>query len=371
MTATLARGARSRADATGRSLSGHRVFGGVLVLAAALRVLVMLGYDTARLYWYDSFTYLDVAVHLRPQGAFHPAGYSWFLWALRPFHSVELVAGIQHAMGLGVAVMLYTLLRRWSVPGWAATAATVPVLFDPSFVRLEHSVLSDLQVIFLITAALPALLWRPTGHLSTRAATAAGLLLALAGLTRTAAVPLLGLAALFLLARRTPWRRIVAFVLAGGLPLLAYAGWYAQHHGRFALSGSDGVALWARTMTFADCSRIQPPPDLAPSARTAPSSTPPPSTSGRPAPPSTACPATGSPTTTWPDRSPSPRSPPSRSTTCARSSRTPRSPSPGSPSPTPGGSVPTRPSRAAPGRCPSSTPSSARSATSTTPTFAA
>ncbi|MBB6545705.1 hypothetical protein [Nonomuraea rubra] len=248
----------------GATRSGYRVFGCVLVLAAALRVLVMLGYDTAQLYWYDSFTYLDTAVHLRPQGAFHPAGYSWFLWALRPFHSVELVAGIQHAMGLGVAVLLYVLLRRWSLPGWAATVATVPVLFDPSFVRLEHAVLSDLQVIFLVTAALLALLWRPTGQLSTRAAVAAGLLLALAGLTRTAAVPLLGLAALFLLARRTSWRRVVPFVLAGGLPLLAYAGWYAQHHGRFALSGSDGVALWARTMTFADCSRIQPPPDLAP-----------------------------------------------------------------------------------------------------------
>ncbi|NJP93663.1 hypothetical protein HCN51_30190 [Nonomuraea sp. FMUSA5-5] len=256
--------ARVRGVASGRGLSGHRVFGCVLVLAAALRVLVMLGYDTAQLYWYDSFTYLDTAVHMRPPGAFHPAGYSWFLWALRPFGSVELVAGVQHAMGLGVAVMLYALLRRWSSPGWAATAATVPVLFDPSFVRLEHAVLSDLQVIFLVTAALLALLWRPGARPSARAVAAAGLLLALAGLTRTAAVPLLGLAAIFLLARRTPWRRVVAFALAGGLPLLAYAGWYAQHHGRFALSGSDGVALWARTMTFADCSRIQPPPHLAP-----------------------------------------------------------------------------------------------------------
>ncbi|MGR6914178.1 hypothetical protein ACU635_07995 [[Actinomadura] parvosata] len=285
MTATLVR-ARVRGVASGRGLVGHRVFGCVLVLAAALRVLVMLGYDTAQLYWYDSFTYLDTAVHMRPPGAFHPAGYSWFLWAMRPFGSVELVAGVQHAMGLAVAVMLYALLRRWSSPGWAATAATVPVLFDPSFVRLEHAVLSDLQVIFLVTAALLALLWRPGVWPSTRAVVAAGLLLALAGLTRTAAVPLLGLAAIFLLApassrrptwlrsartappptprRRTPWRRVVAFALAGGLPLLAYAGWYAQHHGRFALSGSDGVALWARTMTFADCSRIQPPPDLAP-----------------------------------------------------------------------------------------------------------
>ncbi|MFI7127096.1 hypothetical protein ACIBQ1_15480 [Nonomuraea sp. NPDC050153] len=239
----------------------HGLFGCVLVLAAALRVLVMLGYDTARLYWYDSFTYLDTAVHVRPQGAFHPAGYSWFLWALRPFRSVELVVGVQHAMGLAVGVLIYLLLRRRSVPGWGAALAAAPVLFDPAFVRLEHAVLSDTQVIFLVMAALLALMWRR--EVSTRAAALAGVLLALAGLTRTATVPLLGLAALYLLLRRVPWRACLALVVAGALPLAAYAGWYAQHHGRFALSGSDGVALWARTMTFADCSIIEPPPDQA------------------------------------------------------------------------------------------------------------
>ncbi|MBE1581867.1 hypothetical protein ACFPOI_26795 [Nonomuraea angiospora] len=243
----------------------HRLFGCVLALAAALRVLVMLGYDTARLYWYDSFTYLDTAVHVRPQGAFHPAGYSWFLWALRPFGSVELVVGVQHAMGLAVGVMTYLLLRRRSLPAWGAALTAAPVLFDPAFVRLEHAVLSDTQVIFLVVAALLVLMWR--GEVSTRAAAVAGALLALAGLTRTATVPLLGLAALYLLLRRTPWRArwraAVALVVAGALPLAAYAGWYAQHHGRFALSGSDGVALWARTMTFADCSIIRPPADQA------------------------------------------------------------------------------------------------------------
>ncbi|NUP02288.1 MAG: hypothetical protein HOW59_30635 [Nonomuraea sp.] len=258
--------APARPDApAARHVSGHRLFGCVLVLAAALRVLVMLGYDTAQLYWYDSFTYLDTAVHLRPQAAFHPAGYSWFLWALRPFHSVEVIAGAQHAMGLGLGLMIYTLLRRRSLPGWGATLATVPVLFDPAFVRLEHAVLSDLQVIVLVTAALLVLMWRrEPGRLSLWAAALAGLLLALAGLTRTAAVPLLVLAALWLLLRRAPWRTVAALVLAGALPLAAYAGWYAQHHGRFALSGSDGVALWARTMTFADCSIVEPPPAEAP-----------------------------------------------------------------------------------------------------------
>ncbi|MEV4393232.1 hypothetical protein [Nonomuraea sp. NPDC049607] len=269
MAVTLAR-TRPHAPAA-RRLPGHGLFACALALAAALRVLVMLGYDTAQLYWYDSFTYLDTAVHLRPQAAFHPAGYSWFLWALRPFHSVELVAGVQHAMGLGIGVMIYALLRRRSLPGWGATLATVPVLFDPALLRLEHAVLSDLQVIFLITAALAVLMWRhgPSWGLwpgvpSVRAAAVAGLLLALAGLTRTAAVPLIALAAGWLVLRRAPWRRVAALLLAGALPLAAYAGWYAQHHGRFALSGSDGVALWARTMTFADCSIIEPPPAEAP-----------------------------------------------------------------------------------------------------------
>ncbi|MBB4913418.1 hypothetical protein [Streptosporangium saharense] len=229
----------------------------VLVGAGALRGLVMLGYRPAQLYWYDSFTYLDTAVHLRPSGQFHPAGYPLLLRALWPFHSVEVIAGVQHAMGLGIALMVYVTLRRWSLPGWGATLATLPVLFDPAFLRLEHAVLSDTQLIFLVVAALTVLLWRrvPT----VQAAACAGLLVAFAGLTRTAAVPLLGLLLLYLLVRRAGWRSVVALVLAGVVPLGAYAGWYAANHGRFALSGSDGVALWARTMTFADCAVIRPP----------------------------------------------------------------------------------------------------------------
>ncbi|MEV4569509.1 hypothetical protein AB0K12_37585 [Nonomuraea sp. NPDC049419] len=81
-------------------------------------------------------------------------------------------------------------------------------------------------------------------------------------LTRTIALPLL-LVVLVLAVRRVGWRPVGALALAGALPLAGYAGWYAQYHGRFAISGADGVARWARTMTFAGCARIQPPPGLA------------------------------------------------------------------------------------------------------------
>ncbi|WP_229803170.1 hypothetical protein [Planobispora rosea] len=243
------------------SLADHRVFAVLLVPAAALRVVTMLGYRPAQLYWYDSFTYLDTAVHLEPSAAFHPIGYPLLLRALWPFHSVELVAAVQHGMGLAIGIMIYALLRRRSLPGWGAALATVPPLFDASFLRLEHAILSDTLFIFLIVAGLTTLMWSPA--LSARAATGAGLLFAAAALTRTIALPLLALVLLVLAVRRTGWRPLLAMVLAGTLPLAAYAAWYGAHHGRFALSGADGVALWARTMTFADCAVVKPPPELA------------------------------------------------------------------------------------------------------------
>ncbi|WP_405085362.1 hypothetical protein [Microbispora sp. NBC_01389] len=240
----------------------HRAFTVTLTIAAALRVVTMLGYPPARLYWYDSFTYLHNAVHLRPEQGFHPIGYPLLLRALLPFHSVEVVVAAQHAMGLATGVVVYAALRRGALPGWAAVAASAPVLFDASFLRLEHAVLSDSLFILLVVAATALLVRRPAP--SARAAAAAGLLLAAAALTRTIALPLILLAVLVLAVRRVPWRRLAVLALSGLLPVAAYAGWYAGVHGRFAIGGGDGVALWARTMTFADCAVVRPPPDLAP-----------------------------------------------------------------------------------------------------------
>jgi hypothetical protein len=244
------------------ALSRHRVFAVVLAFAAAIRVITMLGYRPAQLYWYDSFTYLETAIRMTPSGAFHPIGYPLLLRLLWPFHSVALIAAVQHVMGLATGVLIYALLRRRSLPGWAAALATTPQLLGAAFLRLEHSVLSDTQFILLIVAGVTVLMWSP--RLSPRAATAAGLLFALAALTRTIALPLLLLVLLVLAVRRVGWRPLAAAALAGILPLAGYAAWYRAEHGRFALTGADGVALWARTMTFADCSVIKPPPRLAP-----------------------------------------------------------------------------------------------------------
>lgn len=238
-------------------LAGHRLFAVVLLTAAALRVVTMLGYRPALLYYGDSYAYLKVAADPHPLWGFQPSGYGIFLWLLRPFHSLGMVAAVQHVLGLGIGLMVYAVLRRRGLPAWGAALAAVPVLFDGQMLFIEHAVLSDTLFIFLIVAAVTVAMWSP--RLSPRAAAAAGLLFALAAMTRTIALPVLVLALAVLAIRRIGLRPLLAAALAGGLPIIAYAGWYASAFGRFALAGGDGVALWARTMTFANCQVIRPP----------------------------------------------------------------------------------------------------------------
>ena len=107
--------------------------------------------------------------------------------------------------------------------------------------QLEHAVLSDLMFIFLVVAAVVTLLWSP-GPASARAAAGASRLLALAALTRSVGVPLLLLVLVYLALRRSA----CAGSPLGGrwpVPLALYASWYQADHGRFALSGTDGVSL--------------------------------------------------------------------------------------------------------------------------------
>ena len=63
-----------------------------------------------------------------------------------------------------------------------------------------------------------------------------------------------------LLIRRAGLVTVLAALLAGALPVAAYAAWFSVHERQFSLTRSDGVYLWSRTMSFADCAVIKPPP---------------------------------------------------------------------------------------------------------------
>ena len=83
------------------------------------------------------------------------------LWILRPLHSFALVAAVQHLMGLAMGVLIYLLARRFGLPAWAATLATLPVLFDAYELQLESDALPDVPFGFLVVLALYLLLRSP------------------------------------------------------------------------------------------------------------------------------------------------------------------------------------------------------------------
>jgi hypothetical protein len=237
----------------------HWLFSLALVAAAVPRLVTMLGYRPAMLFRLDTFDYLWGAVHLSPN-VVNPSGYSLFLWLLLPFHSLVLVAVIQHLLGLGVATMVYALLRHYRLPAWGATLAAAPVLFDPEQIMIEHLIMADLVAMVLMVGSFAVLLFRDSPSLS-RSATA-GLMMGVATMIRPTVLPLVLLIPVYLLIRRVGWRRAGAALAAGMLPVLGYMSWFAAVHGTFNLSNSNGLFLWSRTMSFANCSVIKPPPDL-------------------------------------------------------------------------------------------------------------
>jgi hypothetical protein len=130
----------------------------VFTAGLALRALAGAGYRPALLY-IDSVKYLDGSVDTAPQG------YQALLRALEPVGGLAVVAAVQHAFGLAMAVVLYVLLLRSGAPRWAAALAAAPVLLDAYQVQLEQTIMPDVLFETMITAGLAVLLWRraPSG----------------------------------------------------------------------------------------------------------------------------------------------------------------------------------------------------------------
>jgi hypothetical protein len=253
-------GRASRLPATLAGVAGrHRLFCVALGLGVVPRIVAMLGYQPAILFRLDTYDYLWGAVHVRPNPV-NPSGYSLLLWVLRPFHSLALVAGIQQLAGLGIAVAVYAVLRHWGVRSWIATLAAAPVLFSPAQLLLEQLVMADIVALLLMVAAFAVLLTRDAP--SARRVAAAGLLMGLSVLVRPTALPLIPAMAVYLLFRRASWRRVVAVLAGGAVPVVVYLAWFASVYGSFNLTNSNGLFLWTRTMSFANCAVIKPPADL-------------------------------------------------------------------------------------------------------------
>jgi len=257
-----------------------------LAAGAGLRLVAMVGYPGTLWFAGDSYVYLGAA--LRPQpNLSKTTGYSVFLHALEPFHSLTLVAGLQHLMGLAVAVMIYLLLRRNGVSQRWATVATLPVLLDGFVIEDEHMVMAEALFTFLVMVSMLLVLWRT--WVPWPVALLAGLLAGCAGDVRSEGLPVLLMFPVVLLVRGLRrdgawrWRNWRAWLAAGVMaigcaaPVAAYAGWFHSWWGSYTPSRAEGFYLWGRVSSFAECPVIKPPaseqaicPSGTPSSRTPP-----------------------------------------------------------------------------------------------------
>ena len=252
-----ARGARAAAWLV-RLIRANRPFVIVLAVAAALRVVVMLGYPPA-MFFNDSYNYMTDAVTKTPD-IVRSNGYPLFLYALLPFHSLALVTGLQAVMGLAMGTGIYAVLRHRGLPWWGATIPALPVLFDVFELQLEHMIAADVLFYTLITAALVLLCWWDRPPLAV--AVLAGLAIGYAATVRTVGEPLLVIVVICMLARRMGWRRIAATAVAGVVPIAGYMFWFHIHTGQYALDESTGTFLYSRVSSFSNCAVMNPPADL-------------------------------------------------------------------------------------------------------------
>jgi hypothetical protein len=257
-TRSTRRGVARLRSLAAQTWAGHRLFIIVLTGALLLRADAEVGYRWQT--WFnDSFEYIQTTVHfgLDPTRV---SGYSIFLLILEPFHSYAVITILQHLMGLAVGVMVYALARhRFGVSAWLATLAAVPVLYDGFEIELEHLIMADVPFLFVLMLATTVLLWDPAP--STLRCAFVGLLLGLGAVLRTVGLPLLAVFAVYMIIRWFNWRKILATIAACLVPVFGYAAVFYLEHGQFAMSEADGVFLYSRVMTFAECSKMHVPAD--------------------------------------------------------------------------------------------------------------
>lgn len=225
----------------------------LLLAGAVLRLLVMIGYAPGFWYHGDSGQYLGYAFRHAP-GVTRPYGYSLFLNLLLALHSTRLIIAVQHLMGLALAVGAYVFLHRRGVSRLVCALAAAPLLLDARTIAIEHFLLAETLFAVLIVVGMAALCWRPNpGWLGTLVAAGA---FSWAALTRSIGLVALAVPVLYLILRRVPWRRTVAFVAIVGIALGGYLSWYHSHYGEYAFTAYSGRFLWSRTMSFVDCQKL-------------------------------------------------------------------------------------------------------------------
>jgi hypothetical protein len=228
----------------------------LLIAGLVLRVLTQIAYRPA-LFYIDSIKYL--------YGAYpgnDPPGYQFFLKVFLYVGNLDMVAALQHILGLGMAVALYALLLRRGAPRWLAALATAPVLLDGYQLQMEQTVMPDVLFEVLMVAGLVLLLWRNRPGLW--ALGVAGLLLGLAPTLwqpgEIVGVPVVIYAVIMASGWRARVGHAALIAVAFLVPIIAVSARNDVVLHDFSLAPAAGSTIYGRMAYAADCSTLKLPP---------------------------------------------------------------------------------------------------------------
>ncbi len=243
----------------------------LLLVGIGLRAWLVYQYAPAFVGYDDSRGYLAtlIAPNLYWQPV-RPAGYPIFLLIARELSShLRSAIVVQHALGVGTAILLYLSVANVARHRWVGLLPAAVVLLGGSQIYLEHAVVTESVFAFLVALAI----WlaahsisspqRPMWLLPAGAAVGAAITLRSVGFTL-----ILALMAWAVLARSSSVRMRIAAPLAVLAGVFLTLGPYLLHqHSKtdsWGLTRTTGWTLAARMSTFADCSKFTPPKGTEP-----------------------------------------------------------------------------------------------------------
>jgi hypothetical protein len=230
-------------------LGRHRALVILIAAALVLRIVAMIAIYPG-IWFSDSNGYVTAAA----TGTLSPtrvSGYSLLVWPFYELGSAGALIATQHLIGLGIAVLLYALMRHRGVPVALAVLGVVPAVLDAYLLQIESTMMSETTFHAAIVGALVVLLWKDRPGLV--ATSAAGLLLGYAAVVRSVGLPLIAVFLVYILVRRLGWRAFATFAVGWAVVLLGYAALYDAQHGKFGLTQSNGRFLYGKVAPFADC----------------------------------------------------------------------------------------------------------------------
>jgi hypothetical protein len=237
----------------------HWLLALLLTAGLVLRILTQIAYRPALLY-IDTYKYLYGA------DGNDPVGYRVLLKPVLAVANLDMVAAVQHLLGLGMAVAIYVLLLRRGSARWLAALAAAPVLLDGYQLQMEQTVMPDVAFEALLVAGLVVLLWRPRPRLW---------MVGVAGLLLGATAPVAQIGEIFVLPAviyaaimATGWRcklgHAVLLCAAFALPIIGYDSAADAVAGHFSLAHGGITTFYGRAASAADCQRLKLPADERP-----------------------------------------------------------------------------------------------------------